>query len=86
MVGAIPDVKYETDTYEMPPGARIYLFSDGVFEIGRDDFTLDALANLLLEIAPSSGPRLTQVRDRIQDLQGSPEFGDDFSMLEIEFP
>jgi sigma-B regulation protein RsbU (phosphoserine phosphatase) len=86
MVGAIPDVKYETDAYEMPPGARIYLFSDGVFEIGREDFTLDALANLLLEVAAGGDSRVTRVRDRVQQLQGSPEFGDDFSMLEIEFP
>ncbi|HUT88913.1 MAG TPA: SpoIIE family protein phosphatase [Thermoguttaceae bacterium] len=86
MVGAIPDVTYETDTYEMPPGARIYLFSDGVFDIGRDDFTLDSLANMLLEFSTGSGPRLSQVREQIQQLQGSAEFGDDFSMLEIEFP
>jgi len=86
MVGAIPEVTYETDTYEMPPGARIYLFSDGVFDIGRDDFTLDSLANMLLELSMGSGPRLSQVREKIQELQGSPEFGDDFSMLEIEFP
>jgi len=85
MVGAIPDVEYETDTYTMPPGARLYLLSDGVFEIGRDDFTLDALATMLLEVASSSGPRLQQVLQQIQDLQGSPEFADDFSLLEIEF-
>ncbi len=86
MVGAIPDITYETDTYEMPSGARIYLFSDGVFEIGRDDFTLDSLAEMLLEFGTGLGPRLTKVRERIQQLQGSPEFADDFSMLEIEFP
>jgi sigma-B regulation protein RsbU (phosphoserine phosphatase) len=86
MVGAIPDVGYETDTFTVPHGARIYLFSDGVFEIGRDDFTLDALANLLLEVSSESGPRLDQVRQRIEELQGSSEFADDFSILEIEFP
>ena len=69
----------------MPPGARIYLFSDGVFEIGRDDFTLDALADLLADIPAGEGTRLDRVRRHIEDLQGSSEFGDDFSMLEIEF-
>ena len=86
MVGAIPDITYETDTFTVPKGARIYLFSDGVFEIGRDDFTLDALANLLLEFSTDSGPRLDQVHKRIVELQGSSEFADDFSLLEIEFP
>ncbi len=85
MVGAIPDVDYETDTYTMPPGARIYLFSDGVFEIGRDDFTLEALATLLADIPAGEGSRLDRARRKIQDLQGSPEFADDFSLLEIEF-
>ncbi|NQT14930.1 MAG: SpoIIE family protein phosphatase [Planctomycetes bacterium] len=85
MVGAIPDVDYETDSYTMPPGARIYLFSDGVFEIGRDDFTLEALADLLLDIPDGEGSRLDRARCQIQELQGSPEFADDFSLLEIEF-
>ena len=85
MVGAIPDVTYETDTYIMPPGARLYLFSDGVFEIGRDDFTLDALAKLLLEVSSGEGSRVEQALKQIQDLQGEPEFADDFSLLEIEF-
>jgi len=86
MVGAIPEVQYETDTYEVPPGARLYLFSDGVFEIGRDDFTLDSLADLFLEVSTSPKSRLEQVRKQIEDLQGSDEFGDDFTLLEIEFP
>ncbi|OHB82472.1 MAG: hypothetical protein A2V98_20100 [Planctomycetes bacterium RBG_16_64_12] len=85
MIGAIPDVTYETDTYTVPPGARLYLFSDGVFEIGRDDFTLDALAGLLVDVSSARGSRLAQVRQQIEDLQGSPEFADDFSLLEIEF-
>jgi sigma-B regulation protein RsbU (phosphoserine phosphatase) len=86
MVGAIPEVKYETDTYEVPPGVRLYLFSDGVFEIGRDDFTLDALAGLFLEVSTSPKLRLEELRKQIEDLQGSDEFGDDFTLLEIEFP
>ena len=85
MVGAIPEVNYETDTYEVPPGVRLYLFSDGVFEIGREDFTLDSLANLFLEVSTSGESRLEQVRKQVEDLQGSTEFGDDFTLLEIEF-
>lgn len=85
MVGAIPEVKYETDTYEVPPGTRIYLFSDGVFEIGREDFTLDSLADLFLEVS-SGESRLAQIRKQVEELQGSDEFGDDFTLLEIEFP
>ncbi|MFH1922023.1 MAG: GAF domain-containing SpoIIE family protein phosphatase, partial [Planctomycetota bacterium] len=79
MIGAIPDVTYETESHILPPGARLYLFSDGVFEIGRDDFTLDALADMLVDVSSANRPRLEGVRQQIEALQGSPEFADDFS-------
>lgn len=85
MIGVLPDVTYETHSRTLAPGTRLYLISDGVFEIGQPDFTLDALAKMLAEISPADGSRVEPALGRIQELQGSPEFADDFSLLEIEF-
>ncbi len=85
MIGILADATYETNTRTMTPGTRLYLISDGVFEIGRTDFFLDDLGRMLTEVSPAEGSRVGQVLEKIQALQGSPDFADDFSLLEVEF-
>jgi len=85
MIGILPDVNYETHSRKLNPGTRLYLISDGVFEIGQPDFTLDVLADMLAKVEGEQGTRVAQIVKRIQEIQGSPEFIDDFSLLEIEF-
>jgi sigma-B regulation protein RsbU (phosphoserine phosphatase) len=85
MIGVLPDVTYETHSRTLAPGSRLYLISDGVFEIGRADFTLEELAKLLSEVSPGDTSRVEQILGQIQELQGAPEFADDFSLLEVEF-
>ncbi len=37
VIGVTPEMTYPAASLEVPPGAEIYLFSDGVFEIARPD-------------------------------------------------
>lgn len=88
MIGAVPELTYETHSQFIPAGSRLYLFSDGVFEISKNDgemLLFDGLLAVLEQAARATPPRLPQVVREIQIAQGTPEFDDDFSLLEVEF-
>src|SRR5262249_21842968 len=92
MIGVDPDLTYATQDVKVSPGSRLYLFSDGTFEIHRagrrgvhDMLMVDGLANVLAEASAREGSRVEHALRAIQSFQGSPHFTDDFSLLEVEF-
>ena len=83
-IGMMPDVKYHWQRCHIPPASRLYLFSDGVYEIKQLDNTIMGL-NDFIEIL-SEHPAdcgvddiLAQVEARTRDRTLS----DDLSLLEI---
>lgn len=85
MIGAVIGRPFQEDAIFMPPGATLYLFSDGVFEIdtvkGRGSFA-DFAA--LLPSGPVTGvPAAVHGAVRASLLQGG--FEDDFSLLGVTF-
>jgi sigma-B regulation protein RsbU (phosphoserine phosphatase) len=92
MIGVDADAQYDTHCRTLPPGSRLYVFSDGVVDVSRGDGQADGkvlgvngLIPLLAQATAAEGSRVEQVLREIQALQGSPVFADDFSLLEIEF-
>lgn len=87
VLGALRGVQFPTQSTVLPAGTRLFIFSDGVFEIRRDGqarWTLpDCLAYLTAEPAPGVMDRLF---DRVRDLRGSAQLDDDFSIIEARFP
>lgn len=89
-IGAMPDVQYETRARRIPAGSRLYLFSDGVFEVPRPDGELlgyPGLVELLrarVANPADAGSRVALVLRSIQSVAGVKEFPDDFSLLEVE--
>ena len=55
MIGAVPDAPYQTAETQVPMGARLYLFSDGVFEIVTSQGKQWRLEDLLPDPACSTG-------------------------------
>ena len=89
MIGVMPDASYRTHEQRVAPGSRLYLFSDGVFEIHQAEnrmLMVDGLINVLRQLPSDGGSRARQVLRRIQEIQGSTQFADDFSFLELEVP
>jgi len=88
MIGVSDGEKFETHREEVPPGSRLYVYSDGVSEIEKRDgglLNLEGLVELLARSADHDGSRVDEVTRQAQTLQGSPEFKDDFSLVEVEF-
>ena len=73
IIGGFPEARYEVGRHTLAPGSRLYVFSDGVYELARDsgktvqleEFVAElgrspAAANLGTSNATSiSGPRAT---------------------------
>jgi sigma-B regulation protein RsbU (phosphoserine phosphatase) len=83
-VGMMPDLPYDTRTTEVPPGARLLVYSDGVFEVEKADGQMWAFEDFVSHICGEFG------RDGLIDrhltfaraLGGRDILADDFSMLE----
>jgi sigma-B regulation protein RsbU (phosphoserine phosphatase) len=88
VIGGLPGAKFKNDVSDVPPGSRLYVFSDGVYEITKPDGSmmhLDELVDELVKPAPADGKKLEAVLEHARQLNGSPQFEDDYSMLEITF-
>lgn len=88
MVGATQDSTYQVGSCELPPSSRLYVYSDGVFEVpnadGDGQLGLDGFVQLVAEASSEpNGSRVERVYERVQ--QGSEELEDDFTLLEVEF-
>jgi sigma-B regulation protein RsbU (phosphoserine phosphatase) len=88
LIGAIPGKTYKADSITVPPGASIYLFSDGVFEIVTIDGLQWGLQDFLplLRKPPIEG--LTECQRLYREVAKTARPGgldDDFSLLVMTF-
>ncbi|MFN0066647.1 MAG: PP2C family protein-serine/threonine phosphatase [Limisphaerales bacterium] len=87
-VGTAPGLRYTTLETPVAPGSRLYLFSDGVYEIvtreGRE-WSLAGFQEIILRGSPDAGgDEAARLRRAVEDVSGSTEFADDFSLLVAE--
>lgn len=72
----------------IPPSSRLYIFSDGVFEIRKDDRMLwdfDSFRDFIGGPATSEQSKLDDLVNHVRELSGAEVFEDDFSIIEIVF-
>ena len=88
MMGVLPSVDFPAQSCHIPAGARLLIFSDGVFEIfreGRQVWNLaDCIAHLPL-LATGQGNLMDRLLQHVQQLRDSPHLDDDFSIIEAWF-
>jgi sigma-B regulation protein RsbU (phosphoserine phosphatase) len=88
LIGAVEGLEFTADVTVVPPGARLFVFSDGAFEVGlRDGGMWPFRAFLERLTSPPAGPepRMDSLVTHIRQISGRDEFQDDFSMLELSF-
>jgi PAS domain S-box-containing protein len=83
VIGVVPDLKYPSARMEIPAGADLYLFSDGVYEIARPDGTWQSWGEFSSYLQQDRPPIETIVR-RMREMHGVEDFEDDFSLLKME--
>lgn len=89
VIGAMPDVAYDTASTQLAPGERLYLFSDGVFEIVTPEgrvWQLEDFLPLLGHAVDSEGGEPDHLFRVVRGLARPGPLEDDFSMLVITAP
>jgi sigma-B regulation protein RsbU (phosphoserine phosphatase) len=88
VIGALPEGEFQNATCQVQDYNRLYLFSDGVYEVRRVNgslFELHEFIELLKKTPRREGLELDYLVQFIQNIQGKNTFPDDFSLIQIIF-
>lgn len=85
VVGAFPGANFANASSPVPAGSRLYLFSDGAYEIVKPDSTMMSFEEFC-DILNNPTATPDGVLGEITGRQGHPSFADDVSLVEFRFP
>ena len=88
MVGAIPDLDFNTSTIALEPSATLYLYSDGAYEIEKADGAMWPWSEFIAFISkptPDGTSHMDALIAHGRELMGKQEFADDVSIVEFKF-
>ncbi len=84
-IGTFAEAEYQNEVCDVQPGSKLYVFSDGVYEVEKSDGTMWKLNDFINLLSQSSSTDLDSILTAIKNLTGSQSFHDDCSLLEINF-
>jgi sigma-B regulation protein RsbU (phosphoserine phosphatase) len=84
IVGFVPEAQFQTETVHAPVGSKLYLFSDGAFELARAGGGAYEVKDLIaaMQRAPANS-RLDGALIWARNVHTQPTFEDDVTLLEI---
>jgi predicted ATPase/energy-coupling factor transporter ATP-binding protein EcfA2 len=88
MMGILRGANFPVNSCLIPPGARLLIFSDGVFEIWRDKHAAwdwPACVSYLTTLSQGAETVLDELIEHVRLLRGSHQLDDDFSIIEARF-
>jgi len=86
MLGAFEENIYENEIYDLSEYNKIFLFSDGCFEIIKENgenYEFDEFINLISEKGAESAESLELIFSNLETINRGSHFDDDYSMIEI---
>lgn len=88
VIGAMSDAQFVSDTVKLDKYGKLFIFSDGVYEITKQDgsfLQLDEFVDVLEQHPKYGEGELNRILAFSQTLNGEGPFADDFSIVEIDF-
>jgi phosphoserine phosphatase RsbU/P len=90
MIGAVPELEFESSTITLGAFAKFYLYSDGVYEIERVDKTMWPFNEFVefMKQGPHDAPddsKMDRLIAHVRELQDREDFVDDCSIVELQF-
>ena len=85
-LGIAPGAVYRGEEYQLPSPSRLFLFSDGTFEICKPDGTMleyDAFLQVLASPVKAAESALDRLLQFVRDTHGPGPLEDDFSIIEL---
>ena len=88
IIGGLPGQKYEKAKIAIKAFTRLYIFSDGIYEVSRSDgsmLKLDDFINLVSTLSRKGDISPARIIEEIRKVQSSDVFDDDVSLMEVRF-
>jgi sigma-B regulation protein RsbU (phosphoserine phosphatase) len=88
VLGMLPDFPFESETLTLDPYARLFLFSDGVFEIEQPDGSMwkfNDFKQLVESLPPGEEAPIDHILQHVYQVRGSNNLADDFSLVLVTF-
>ena len=92
-IGFFPEAKYDSSAVQVPPGSRVYVYSDGCYEIQRCDgevwtdvWSIEELSRYLANVPADDLLQLDALYQHSIRVQGGERLEDDFSIVCATFP
>ncbi len=85
-IGAMPGLRYHNTRFQLKPFSKLYIYSDGAYEIKTHEGKMWKLEDFVGVIRRLSATRDSTVNDiigEIREVQGADTFGDDVSLVEF---
>ena len=82
----MPEFPYASEEYALAGPARLFLFSDGAYEISRPDGTLleyEDFEEVLTRPVPQGSSELQELLLLAREVHGAEELDDDFSIIKM---
>jgi phosphoserine phosphatase RsbU/P len=89
ILGGMDGIDFKYDEVEIKPAARLYVFSDGVYEIMNENgpcWEFDDLKAYLEDSGDRGKATMDDLWAHVRQIAGSETLEDDFSVLEIRIP
>ncbi|MBE9064637.1 SpoIIE family protein phosphatase [cf. Phormidesmis sp. LEGE 11477] len=92
-IGMMPDSSYRSEKCTISTGSRLYIFSDGIYEIypqkssvaqANSQLGLTGLVTILTELEARQQLTISTLIERVSKFGGN-QFEDDLSLLEVDF-
>lgn len=87
-IGTMEGAMFEMGETSVPRGAKLFVFSDGIYEIQRQDgreLELSEFLKVLERPEKTTGGKVEEVLSAMTEIQGRPQFEDDVSLMELRF-
>jgi len=88
LIGAVDGLEFDSSDVEVPAGSRLFVYSDGAFEINLSNGTMWPYAAFVAELCGArkgAENPMDRLVTHIRGISGREDFNDDFSMLELRF-
>ena len=88
-IGSMPGIKFQTAQCPVPPASKLFVFSDGTYELTNREgglLPLKDFVDLLSDPLPNAGADLDRILNHGQTIIGHANFDDDFSLMRLDFP
>jgi len=87
VIGAMAGITYKNARFELKLFSKLWIYSDGAYEITRPDgtlWTLDEFVQTVSALPYKKASSVHNIMKEIKKLQGSDMFDDDVSLVEVD--